>query len=93
MVSPVCYLYKDHVHVGKLNDLWQFNISSSLWTWLSGGNIVDSYGVYGTKEVTSSSNFPGSRNGHSMVFDSNLSCIYVFGGVGNAAPGHYGEGT
>jgi hypothetical protein len=62
-----------------------YNITSQMWTWLSGSNTVDAVGVYGTKGVSSVNNYPGSRSGHSMVFHPSLNCIFVFGGVGRAS--------
>ena len=44
------------------NDLWRYNISVGQWTWMSGtiaGN--DSVGVYGTMGVSSTNNYPPSR--------------------------------
>ena len=68
---------------GYLNDLWMYNINTAQWTWLS-GNTTAVYGVYGTKGVPSTNNYPGSRTGHSMVFDASLNCLYMYGGIGFA---------
>ncbi len=47
---------------GYLNDLWQYNPTSGMWTWVDGSNAVNDPGVYGTTGVASISNFPSSRN-------------------------------
>ena len=65
-----------------MNDLWMYNISNAQWTWLSGSNTVEITGVYGSKGIPSPNNYPGSRYGHSMVFDPSVNRIYVFGGYG-----------
>jgi hypothetical protein len=76
-------VYSSHDHdVGNLNDLWMYNISSMQWTWLSGSNALNVNGTYGTRGVPSANNFPGGRFRVSMVFDSNLKVMYVFGGEG-----------
>jgi len=51
---------------------------------VSGGNTVNTYGVYGTKGVASVNNYPGSRYMHPMVFHPSLNCLFVFGGYGYA---------
>jgi len=73
--------------IGILNDMWRFNISSTEWTWLSGNSTKDAYGVYGTKATSSTDNYPGARREFSIVFDTILKCIYLFGGSGYAQSG------
>ena len=64
---------------GYLNDLWKYNISTTLWTWMSGGNIIDQAGVYGINGVSHIDNVPGSRYEHQMlVFDED---IFLHGGL------------
>src|SRR6476661_7468545 len=46
---------------GDVNDLWRFDGTN--WTWVSGSDLVDQPGVYGTKGVASTSNVPGARDG------------------------------
>ena len=70
------------VDVGRLNDLWMFNISSRQWTWLSGNNTAEIIGPYGTKGIPSINNYPSSRDGHSMVYFPAQHSIYIFGGAG-----------
>ena len=36
---------------GRLNDLWKYDTSTGLWTWVSGDSTVDNVGVYGTQGV------------------------------------------
>ena len=52
------------------------------WTWLSGNNIINELGIYGTQGVASVNNRPGARNGHSMVMHLTEQLIFVFGGYG-----------
>ncbi len=46
---------------GYTNDLWRFVPSTGVWTWMSGSQSVNIYGVYGTQGTGSTSNYPGSR--------------------------------
>ncbi len=46
---------------GYTNDLWRFVPSTGVWTWMSGSQSVNTYGVYGTQGTGSTSNYPGSR--------------------------------
>ena len=51
---------KDLTYIkGELNDLWKY--SNGEWTWISGNNIIKSPGIYGTKGISSPSNYPGAR--------------------------------
>ena len=55
------YGYDSTGAVGKLNDLWRYSPSTGLWTWVSGGNVGNAAGVYGTQGTASASNVPGAR--------------------------------
>ena len=63
-----------------LSDLWSYNITNREWNWLSGVSTVNSAGVYGSKGIPSTANYPRARSAHGMAFNSNLNSIYVFGG-------------
>jgi len=68
---------------GYLNDLWRYQPSTGLWTWIGGSNQVDTYGVYGAQGVQSPLNWPGSRQlAAYWIKDDNL---YLFGGNGRGA--------
>jgi hypothetical protein len=57
-----------------------YNITSNVWTWVSGNSTIGANGVYGTKGVASVNNYPGSREAHSMVVHPSMNCLFVFGG-------------
>jgi len=52
---------------------------------VSGNNNINRVGAFGTKGVSSVSNYPGSRKGCYMVFHPSSNCLFVFGGLGLAA--------
>jgi N-acetylneuraminic acid mutarotase len=67
---------------GPGNDLWEFNPTTTMWTWVSGSNTVGSNpGVYGTLGVASTSNVPGARGEAVSWIDSNGN-LWLFGGEG-----------
>lgn len=66
---------------GLLNDLWQFNPTSKLWTWVSGSNTGGAAGVYGTQGTASVSTVPGARAGSSSWIDGSGN-LWLFGGQG-----------
>ena len=80
---------------GFYNDLWEFNSTTSQWTWVSGSNIIGSFagqaGVYGTVGVPSSSSLPGSRIWASRWTDQNGN-LWLFGGYGFDGAGNGGGG-
>lgn len=65
------------------NDLWRFNTSTQMWTWVSGSEYSESSGVYGTKGVSSPLNMPGAREDGSGWVDTNGN-LWLFGGLGYA---------
>jgi hypothetical protein len=69
-----------------LNDLWEFNISTKQWTWVSGSNIANQTGTYGSEATSNLStgaagNVPGARWGAAGWADAN-SNLWFFGGWG-----------
>jgi Galactose oxidase, central domain len=67
-----------------LNDLWEF--TGGQWVWISGGNIANQTGVYGTAAISNLStgaagNVPGSRWGAAAWSDAH-SNLWIYGGWG-----------
>lgn len=67
-----------------LNDLWEF--TGGQWIWISGGNLANQTGVYGTAATSNVStgaaaNVPGSRWGAAGWSDAN-SNLWFYGGWG-----------
>jgi N-acetylneuraminic acid mutarotase len=83
------YGYDSTGGVGRLNDLWQYNPSIGLWTWVSGGNADDAAGVYGTQGSAAASNLPGARQAANTWIDSSGN-LWLFGGYGYDAAGAAG---
>jgi N-acetylneuraminic acid mutarotase len=69
---------------GDLNDLWRF--SKGQWSWMSGSNLVNQFGVYGTKGTPAPGNTPGARVWASTWTDLEGN-LWLFGGLGNDANG------
>jgi hypothetical protein len=58
------------------------------WAWIAGNTSTELPGSVSPIGVTSINNYPGSREGHSMVIHSALNCLFVFAGYGyNGAMG------
>jgi len=66
------------------NDLWEFDTTTKLWTWVAGGNTLDELGVYGTFQTPASGNAPGARYLASGWTDSSGN-FWLFGGSGYAS--------
>jgi len=71
------------------NDVWQFNLVTKLWTWLSGASTFavgkDIYGVYGPKGVASTNYHSGGRAEFAYFIHPTTKIVYLFGGYGYAA--------
>ena len=69
---------------GLLNDLWKYNPSLNVWTWMKGSNNNNQGGQYGTQGISSPLGTPGARTrGISWVDPDNN--LWVMGGEGYAA--------
>ena len=75
-----------------LNDLWMFNPSTGLWTWMS-GTPVSSYsgqpGVYGTLGQFAAANVPGGRD-QASGWTGRDGSLWLFGGFGFDVNGNVG---
>jgi len=66
---------------GQLNDLWRYNISTDMWTWVSGSDTANASGIYGTKGTPAALNAPGARYYSISWIDSDDN-LWLFGGTG-----------
>ena len=66
--------------LGILNDLWKY--SAGEWTWMSGSNTVNAYGVYGTEGTRAAGNAPGART-NAVTWTDAAGSLWLFGGEGN----------
>jgi N-acetylneuraminic acid mutarotase len=73
---------------GLLNDLWKY--SNGEWTWMSGSNLINQNGVYGTQGMIAPGNIPGARLVSSRWIDANGN-VWMFGGYGVPASGTEGD--
>jgi N-acetylneuraminic acid mutarotase len=71
---------------GILNDLWEFNVTTREWTWMSGSTTTPGYGdgqpgVYGQLGIPGTKNTPGGRLGAFGWTDQHGN-LWLFGGGG-----------
>ncbi len=75
-----------------LNDLWKFDPVAGQWTWVSGSNLANQNGVYGTQGISNATtnaaatNVPGSRWG-SIGWTNPDGNLFLFGGFGFGSQG------
>jgi len=87
---------------GYLNDLWEFNPSARLWTWMGGVsdlsctylinqnlNVCGNPGVYGSRGLPAAGNQPGGRESAATWTDGEGN-FWLFGGAGIVSPGGTG---
>ncbi|HWE86674.1 MAG TPA: chitobiase/beta-hexosaminidase C-terminal domain-containing protein [Terracidiphilus sp.] len=75
---------------GYLNDLWEFNPSTSEWTWMGGSSTSNQDGVYGTLGTPGAGNIPGARSPAGSWTDGN-GHLWLFGGAGIDSVGNGGD--
>ncbi len=70
--------------LGLSNDLWKYNPTTNLWTWMLGSNLADQAGTYGTQGVSANANMPGARSSCCSWVDLSGN-FWLFGGGGLGA--------
>jgi Galactose oxidase, central domain/Kelch motif len=65
---------------GDLNDLWEYNQTTGLWTWQSGSSTYDAPGDYGTQGVPTVTNVPGAR-AFPVSWTDSAGNFWLLGGV------------
>ena len=65
--------------VGELNDLWEYNLTTGLWTWQGGASTLNSAGSYGTQGVPAPTNVPGAR-AYAVSWTDSAGNFWLFGG-------------
>ncbi len=92
---------------GILNDLWEYNIATNQWTYVTGSSTANQTGVYGPQPVIgppstigaagtvglsgTAGTFPGSRWGATGWTDAGGN-LWLFGGWGQDSTGTNGNG-
>jgi VCBS repeat-containing protein len=70
------------------NDLWNYNLASGMWTWVSGSNTTNANGTYGTQHIEDgAANVPGARREATGGWVSTDGSLWMFGGFGLPATG------
>lgn len=78
------WLFGGNSDYGYLNDLWKYNSTTGVWTWMSGSNIAGAAGTYGTKGTAAAANVPGARYA-SVCWGDNSGNLWLFGGYGGGS--------
>jgi hypothetical protein len=69
------------------NDLWTYNTTTGLWTWVGGSSTSNASGNYGTMGVAAASNVPGARFAANTWVDA-TGRFWLFGGEGFDSAGN-----
>jgi N-acetylneuraminic acid mutarotase len=72
--------------LGRLNDLWEYSVSAGEWTWVSGADLANQAGTYGTKGTPAAGNVPGGRS-DPLAWTDAAGNFWLFGGVGYDSTG------
>jgi Galactose oxidase, central domain len=73
-------------YLAVFNDLWSYNPTTGLWTWIGGSDTPNAAGVYGTQGTAAAGNVPRARMGGSAWVDASGN-DWLFGGLGLDASG------
>jgi hypothetical protein len=64
---------------GHLNDLWKYDVTTNMWTWIRGDSSVNNTGSYNTQGVPSPSNYPRGRH-DGITWTDAAGNFWLFGG-------------
>jgi N-acetylneuraminic acid mutarotase len=64
---------------GRFNDLWSYNPTTGEWTWMTGSDIVNQSGSYGTLGTGNATNNPGARE-NAVSWTDNSGKLWLFAG-------------
>jgi hypothetical protein len=73
-------LNSNGTYLAVFNDLWNYNPTTGLWTWVGGSSSPNAAGVYGTQGTAAAGNVPGARMGGSVWLDASGNA-WLFGGL------------
>ncbi|GAB4147874.1 MAG: hypothetical protein Fur0041_21690 [Bacteroidia bacterium] len=76
------YGYDANGNLGRLSDLWKYDIATNEWTWMKGPNTINTPGSYGTLQTPSMANNPPPRDECASAWVSNTGELWMFGGEG-----------
>jgi gliding motility-associated-like protein len=74
------YGYDAFGALGALADLWKYDITTNIWTWMAGQNISAYAGNYGTLQVPAPTNSPPGRFEAATAWTSNTGELWMYGG-------------
>ena len=74
---------------GLLNDLWRYNSDTNQWAWMSGADLMDQIGTYGTRGTADVANMPGARS-ESISWSDDFGNLWLFGGEVKDSQGNWG---
>lgn len=60
------WLFGGNASDGMKNDLWKYDITTQMWTWISGSQTTNSSGTFGVLGTPSTSNIPSVRGGNTV---------------------------
>ncbi len=75
------YGYSQVGNLGNLNDLWEYNLGSGVWTWIGGSSSTSADGTYGSQGIAASGNSPGARQ-QAVGWLGTNGDFWLFGGFG-----------
>lgn len=77
-------------NLGRLNDLWKYDVSADSWSWVKGSDTQNAISTKGTLGVAATANTPGGRM-QSVVWQNSAGEVFLFGGLGISSSGSLGR--
>ncbi len=76
----------------ELNDLWKFDVSTNMWTWVNGltdTTTILPFANYGTQGIPSATTYPGGTGWGANCWTDHNGDLWLIGGYGYDATNNY----
>jgi N-acetylneuraminic acid mutarotase len=75
---------------GYLADLWEFDVATGQWSWISGADTANASATYGSQGVATAGTVPGARK-WAVSWTDAAGNFWLFGGYGYDSTGAVGD--
>jgi hypothetical protein len=73
--------------IGWENDLWKYNPTTNMWTWMKGNGVGLDTGSYGIQGISAMSNLPPCRGFGIASWTDTTGNLWMYGGYNNTSNG------
>lgn len=72
-------------------DLWKYDVTTNMWTWVDGSQLTNAIEINGTKGVPANINTPGSRGETTVAWVDASNNLWFYGGQINTSSNYFND--